>query len=224
MPFYGPTAMSFPDGPTATQYANGSIDPQLTHPQDDEDDEDEDNDHEMGHPQHSHAQEQLQQHHNGSVLSDAISLNARSGSVPRPPDANPNPNANPNPASILAPPPLPPQPDRDRRSQPLTSRRSVPTFMTHRDPPAEQTQAQTVQALERLTEVTKALVDQMAALTALMEQARQGGGVGAAPRAEDGLNTKEKASLATDMLANPDVGEEVRRAASDYLKRLFKGE
>ena len=32
--------MTFPDGPTVTQYANGSIDPQLTHPQDDEDDED----------------------------------------------------------------------------------------------------------------------------------------------------------------------------------------
>ena len=216
--------MSFPDGPTAAQYANGSIDPQLTHSQDDEDEEDDDKDHEMGHPHPPHAQEHQQQHHHGSVLSDAIPLNARGGSVPRMSDGNPNPNANPNPASILAPPPLAPQPDRDRRPQPLTSRRSVPTFVNHRDPPAEQTQAQTVQALERLTEVTQALVDQMATLTALVEQAKQGGGLGAAPRPEDGLNRKEKASLATDMLANPDVGEEVRRAASDYLKRLFMSE
>lgn len=220
MPFYGPTAMSFPGGPTAAQYTNESIDPQLTHPRDYEDDEDEDKAHGMGQPQHPHPQEQLQHHHNGTGLSEAIPLDARSSSVP---DDNPNPSPNPNPAAILAPPPLPPQPDRDRRPQPLTSRRSVPSFVTHRDLSVEQTQAQTVQALERLTEVTQALVDQMTALTGLMEQAKHGGGLSGA-RPEDGLNRKEKASLATEMLANSGVGEEVRRAAADYLKRLFMSE
>lgn len=218
MPFYGPAAMSFPDGSTSVQYTNESIDPQLTHPRDDEDNEDDsDKDHGMGQPQHPLTQEQPQQHHNGTVLSDA-----HNSSVSHLPDDNPSPSPNHDPASILAPLLLPPQPDRDRRPQPSTSRRSMSSFAAHHDLSVEQ--AQTVQALERLTEVTQTLVDQMTALTGLMEQAKQGGGLGAAARVEDRMNRKEKASLAMEMLANPDVGEEVRRAAGDYLKRLFMSE
>ncbi|KZT73127.1 hypothetical protein DAEQUDRAFT_743343 [Daedalea quercina L-15889] len=208
VPFYGPTTMPFPDGPSTTQYANASIDPQLTNPQPmlqgDEDDEKDEEDEE---PPDQHAHE--------SAPHNASPLDVRGTGVSHVPDPNPNPN----PASILAP---PPQPERDRRSQPLTSRRSVPSFVNHRDPTAEQTQAQAQQTLDRLAEVTQALVEQMGALSAVIEQAKQTGVLGA--RREDGLNRKEKASLATEMLANPDVGEEVRRAAADYLKRLFMSE
>ncbi|KAH9838396.1 uncharacterized protein C8Q71DRAFT_856352 [Rhodofomes roseus] len=214
VPYYGPTTMSFPDGPTAAQYSNASIDPQLTNQQDGEDDEDEEDEAEehqqqppLPHPQ---------QHTDDSVPLEASPLNPQGTNGPRPPDTNT--------ASILAPPPLPPQPERERRPQPLTSRRSVPSFaVSHRESVAEQTQAQTVQALERLTAVTQGLVEQITALSALIgAQAAQGGAV--VGRKEDGLNRKEKASLATEMLANPDVGEEVRRAAADYLKRLFMSE
>ncbi|KAH9928645.1 uncharacterized protein B0H18DRAFT_953885 [Fomitopsis serialis] len=212
VPYYGPTAMTFPDGSTAAQYSNASIDPQLTSPQDGEDDEDEDDADEQ-------QVQQRQPHTSVSAPPDASQLDGRDASVPRPPD--------PNPASILAPPPLPLQPERDRRPQPLTSRRSVPSFaVSHRESAAEQTQAQMVQALERLTAVEQTLVEQIAALSALIgaqaEQVRLGGVMGV--NREDGLSGKEKATLATEMLANPDVGEEVRRAAADYLKRLFLSE
>jgi len=98
------------------------------------------------------------------------------------------------------------------------------------DQSSPQAQVETIQALDRLAAVTQTLVDQCATLTELLrEEAEQRRArVDAMDRnsfkREDGLNRKEKAGLATEMLANGDVGDEVRRAAADYLKRLFMSE
>lgn len=81
------------------------------------------------------------------------------------------------------------------------------------------------QAAERLVCVAESLLEACNEMMQLLrEQAEERRARPAMPARENGFNRKEKAALATDMLANPDVGDEVRRAAADYLKRLFMTE
>ncbi|KAI0956017.1 hypothetical protein AcV7_006531 [Taiwanofungus camphoratus] len=88
-------------------------------------------------------------------------------------------------------------------------------------------EAQSAQALDRLTSVVQSLLEACVNLTQLLRAEADEGKAhsqGAREGREGGLNRKEKATLATEMLANVDVGEEVRKAAAEYLKRLFMSE
>ncbi|PCH42284.1 hypothetical protein WOLCODRAFT_89730 [Wolfiporia cocos MD-104 SS10] len=204
VPFYANT-MTFPDGPAAQPpvYTSSSIDPHLENGRDDDDDDDDrDVEPEIG----------------------------RMSVPPEQNDAGPANNATPASTQYSVPAPAPLGGDRDYAPQlpryVPPSRKSVPpTRVTYAPPaaPADSRAEQTVQALDRLTAVTQSLVQECAALTQLLraEQAeRRARSEHAGPR-EDGMNRKEKAALATEMLGNGDVGDEVRKAAADYLKRLF---
>lgn len=95
----------------------------------------------------------------------------------------------------------------------------TPTHLQYLPHPEEypDVQSQTMQVLTHLTSVTQALLE---ACTTLTETLRSQGS-GRTMNKEDGMDKKQKAVLATEVLANTEVDEEVRRAAAEYLKRLF---
>ncbi|CCL98170.1 uncharacterized protein FIBRA_00164 [Fibroporia radiculosa] len=196
VPFYGPRSMSFPDGPPIQElaYATPGIDPQLTN-EDAKGDVDIDDD-----------VEDAEQEGVG-VVPDATA-SASGAIVFSSPLQTPN-----NSGDAFGGPPA----ARSRQTSLARKHLGSTSFVPD--------QSHTVEALDRLTVATQTLVDQCTTLTQLLrvatedQKVRKTGGGG-----ESGLNRKEKASLAMEALANGDVGEEVRRAAADYLKRLFASE
>lgn len=82
-------------------------------------------------------------------------------------------------------------------------------------------QTQMIQILAHLTSVTQSLLEACTALTETLRSQDGGGVKRSSTSKEDGMDKKQKATLATEVLANSAVDEEVRRAAADYLKRLF---
>lgn len=78
---------------------------------------------------------------------------------------------------------------------------------------SDNTQSQTLQVLANLTSVTERLVE---TCNALKET------IGTQNSPDTGMDKRQKATLATEILANTTVDEEVRMAAVDYLKRLFR--
>ncbi|OBZ72143.1 hypothetical protein A0H81_07828 [Grifola frondosa] len=111
-------------------------------------------------------------------------------------------------------------------------------------------QAQTAQALTQLTAVAQSLLgvctaladmlrsqaDENRARVEMMRRGAEGGGGGASgghgcrdtagegSRDKDTTMMMQKVSYATEVLKNPDMNEEVRRMATDFLKRFFMQE
>ncbi|GBE87789.1 hypothetical protein SCP_1200130 [Sparassis crispa] len=132
----------------------------------------------------------------------------------------------------------PPMPYPGAPFMPMHVHPSGPTYWDSRQAPAEyppqpppgppqpqsQQEGAIVQALDRLTAVSQSLVEACTDLSGLLRtQAAAGAGVGVGKEAER-FNKKEKAALATEVLANSEVSDEVRKAAAEYLKRLFVDE
>ncbi|KZT07660.1 uncharacterized protein LAESUDRAFT_742775 [Laetiporus sulphureus 93-53] len=213
IPSYGPSSLSFPAEGSSNQmlYPPSAIDPQLTNSNADEEEEEEEEDVEQ------QVQETLMSPMHNNHPGPSTSAAQSDSQIP------------PNPTGRDA--PLPPTPILPQKaSQPHSSTRRTVAPSLAPDLRTEQMHLQMMQAMDRFTAVTNSLMDQCATLSQLLVAEAEERKIRAQAQSErvgkkeDGLNRKEKATLATEMLANADVGDEVRKAAADYLKRLFMSE
>ncbi|KAF9815619.1 hypothetical protein IEO21_04479 [Rhodonia placenta] len=183
VPFYGPGSMSFPNGPAP------AVDPQLVHGAREEEEEEEEED--VEEPEH----ETIPPPPHPPIAGPSTSFTDALHDNNVPPTATPL-RGRPSSQSYSA-----------RKGASSTTQIPASTAWTE-----SRGQTSTVQALDRLTAVTQALVEQCSTLTELLraerEERRERAAAMQRRNPEDGMNRKEKAALATEMLANADVGEE----------------
>ncbi|KZT07661.1 uncharacterized protein LAESUDRAFT_742775 [Laetiporus sulphureus 93-53] len=204
IPSYGPSSLSFPAEGSSNQmlYPPSAIDPQLTNSNADEEEEEEEEDVEQ------QVQETLMSPMHNNHPGPSTSAAQSDSQIP------------PNPTGRDA--PLPPTPILPQKaSQPHSSTRRTVAPSLAPDLRTEQMHLQMMQAMDRFTAVTNSLMDQCATLSQLLVAEAEERKIRAQAQSErvgkkeDGLNRKEKATLATEMLANADVGDEcVQRPCS----------
>ena len=173
---------------------------------------------------------------NQPLISRGASSTNRSQRTPPPP----HPAA--QPYSPNLPPPqssqhVPPYPYPPHAPVPFYATPPVPGDfqLQHQFQQQMQMQAQTTQALTHLTSMTQTLLGTCNTLTELVRAQMEDSKVQtelmrrreerdetASHNSAGSATEAHRATLATDMLANPRAPEEVKKLAADYLKRLFQ--